>query len=91
MAGFFGKQQYAAIADMALTKKLSKHLCLECSTCAMFFNSSLIVSMIEWHTIYALSWVRVFSLVGLQLFPLGVAKKSFSDSEFRIQFSERPP
>ena len=25
-------------------------------------------------TIYALSWVRVFSLVGLQLFPLGVAK-----------------
>ena len=46
MAGFFGKQQYAAIADMALTKKLSKHLCLECSTCAMFFSSSLMVSMI---------------------------------------------
>ena len=39
-------------------------------------------------TIYAPSWERVFSLIGLQFFPLGVAKKSFSDSEFRIQFSE---
>lgn len=25
---------------MVLTKKLSKHLCLECSACAIFFNSS---------------------------------------------------
>ena len=90
MAGFFGKQQYAAIADMALTKKLSKHLCLECSTCAMFFNSSLIVSMIEWHTIYALSW-ELFFPRRVTIVSLRSCKKSFSDSEFRIQFSERPP
>lgn len=31
--------------------------------------------------IYALSWERIFSLVGLQFFSLGVAK-TFSDSEF---------
>ena len=39
--GFFGKQQYAAIAYKRLTMKLSKALCLECSTCAIFLSSSL--------------------------------------------------
>ena len=46
MHGFFGKQQYAANAPKIFTIKLSKHLCLECSTCAIFLSSSLIVSMI---------------------------------------------
>ena len=46
MHGFFGKQQYAAMAPNMLTIKLSKHRCLECSTCAIFFSSSLTVSII---------------------------------------------
>lgn len=46
MQGFFGKQQYAANAPSVLTMKLSNDLCLECSTCAIFFNSSFTVSMI---------------------------------------------
>lgn len=46
MQGFFGKQQYAASAPSVLTTKLPNDLCLECSTCAMFFNSSFTVSMI---------------------------------------------
>lgn len=45
MAGFFSKKQYAAIAESAFAMKLSKDLCLECSICAMFFNSSLTVSI----------------------------------------------
>lgn len=45
MQGFFGKQQYAAKAPRVLTMKLSNDLCLECSTCAIFFNSSFTVSM----------------------------------------------
>ena len=44
--GFLGKQQYAANAPSMLTTKFSKHLCLKCSTCAMFFNSSFTVSII---------------------------------------------
>ena len=43
--GFFGKQQYAAIAPNRLTIKLSKLLCLECSTCAIFLSSLLTVSI----------------------------------------------
>ena len=43
--GFFGKQQYATIALQMLTIKLSKALCLECSTCAIFLSSSLMVSI----------------------------------------------
>lgn len=43
--GFLGKQQYAAIALKRLTIKLSKALCLECSTCAIFLSSSLTVSI----------------------------------------------
>ena len=45
MAGFFSKKQYAAIADKELAMKLLKERCLECSICAMFFNSSLTVSI----------------------------------------------
>jgi hypothetical protein len=45
MAGFLGKKQYAEIPLRRFTRKLSKDLCLECSICAMFFNSSLIVSI----------------------------------------------
>ena len=36
---------YAAIAPNRLTIKLSKLLCLECSTCAIFLSSSLTVSI----------------------------------------------
>ena len=43
--GFLGKQQYAAIALKRLTIKLSRALCLECSTCAIFLSSSLTVSI----------------------------------------------
>ena len=43
--GFFGKRQYAAIAPKRLTMKLSKVLCLECSTCDIFLSSSLTVSI----------------------------------------------
>ena len=33
------------MAPNKLTMKLSKHLCLECSTCAMFLSSSFTVSI----------------------------------------------
>lgn len=55
MRGFFGKQQYAAGAPGRLTMKLSKHLCRECSTCAMFLNSPLTVSMIALFLVSILS------------------------------------
>ena len=42
MAGFFSKKQYAAIADKELAIKLLNERCLECSICAMFFNSSIL-------------------------------------------------
>ena len=45
MAGFFSKKQYAAIADKELAIKLLNERCLECSICAMFFSSSLTVSI----------------------------------------------
>ena len=45
MAGFFWQKQYAAIADKELAIKLLNERCLECSICAMFFNSSLTVSI----------------------------------------------
>ena len=45
MAGFFSKKQYAAIAESELAMKLLKERCLECSIWAMFFNSSLAVSI----------------------------------------------
>lgn len=45
MAGFFSKKQYAAMADRELAMKLLKERCLECSICAIFFNSSLTVSI----------------------------------------------
>ena len=41
MVGFFSKKQYAAIADSVFTMKLLNERNLECSTCAMFFSSSL--------------------------------------------------
>ena len=46
MHGFFGKKQYEAIAPSMFTTKFSKERCLECSTWAMFFSSSLMVSII---------------------------------------------
>ncbi len=45
MAGFFSKKQYAAIADKELAIKLLNERCLECSICAMFFSSSLTISI----------------------------------------------
>ena len=45
MAGFFSKKQYAAMADKELAIKLLNDRCLECSICAMFFSSSLTVSI----------------------------------------------
>ncbi len=45
MAGFFSKKQYAVIADKELAIKLLNERCLECFICAMFFSSSLGVSI----------------------------------------------
>ena len=45
MHGFLENRQKAAMATNKLTMKLSKHLCLECSTCAMFLSSSFTVSI----------------------------------------------
>ena len=45
IAGFFSKKQYAAMAERELAMKLLKERCLECSIWAMFFNSSLTVSI----------------------------------------------
>ena len=55
MYGFFGKKQYAANAPKTLTMKFPKDLCLECSTCAMFFSSSLMVSMMALFLVSSLS------------------------------------
>ena len=43
--GFFGNKQYTAITPNRLMMKLSKLLCQECSTCAMFLSSSFTVSI----------------------------------------------
>ena len=43
MAGCFSKKQYAADKELAI--KLLNERCLECSIYAMFFNSSLTVSI----------------------------------------------
>ena len=45
-----------------LTMKFSKDLCLVCSTCAMFFNSSLTVSMIAFFLFSSLSDVHQCAL-----------------------------
>ena len=45
MVEFFSKKWYAAITDQKLAIKLLNERCLECSICAMFFNSSLTVSI----------------------------------------------
>lgn len=45
MAGFFSKKQYATMAESELAIKLLKERCLECSIWAMFFNSSLTISI----------------------------------------------
>ena len=55
MHGFLGKKQYAANAPSKLTTKLQNDLCLECSTCAMFFSSSLTVSIIALFLVSSLS------------------------------------
>lgn len=39
------KKQYAAIVDKEFAMELLKERCLECSICAMFFGSSLTVSI----------------------------------------------
>mgnify|MGYP006922392538 CR=1 FL=1 len=44
--GFFRKHTISRNSPSMFTMKLSKFLCLECSTCAMFFNSSFTVSII---------------------------------------------
>lgn len=46
IVGFLGKKQYAAKAPSKLIRKLSKHLCLECSTLALFLSSSFTLSML---------------------------------------------
>ena len=68
--GFFGKQQYVAIPERRLTIKLSKALCLECSTCAIFLSSSLTVSIMALFLRSSLSesgindpFILLFSLV----------------------------
>lgn len=57
--GFFGKKQYAAIAAIVFMTKLWKARCRECSTCAMFFSSSLTVSIIALLRNKILSWIDI--------------------------------
>ncbi len=45
-ARYWGNLQYAAKAPCMFTTKLSKDLCLECSTCAIFISPLLTVSII---------------------------------------------
>jgi hypothetical protein len=47
MEGFFGKKLYAANPASMLTIKLAMERWRECSIWQIFFNSSLIVSMME--------------------------------------------
>ena len=42
--GLLSKKQYAASAAIILMMKLLTDLCLECTSCAVFFSMSLIVS-----------------------------------------------
>ena len=62
MAGFLGKKQYAMIAEIIFIRKFGSPLCLECTACAIFFSSSLIVSMID------LFRSNILSLSGISLF-----------------------
>lgn len=55
MADFFSIKQYTAMTDSELAMKLLKERYLECFICAMFFSSSLTVSIFLIHVIYILS------------------------------------
>lgn len=61
-------------------------------TCAFFVYGISLTS--KRRTTYALSWERIFYLVGLQLFPLGVAKNRSvtqnSEFSFPISYNSMP-
>ena len=83
MAGFFSKKQYAAIADKELAIKLLNERCLECSICAMFFNSSLTVS------IKALFLSKILSAILISEFFILFLTLVTSCMPFRKRFSNR--
>lgn len=83
MAGFFSKKQYAAMADSALAMKLLNELCLECSICAIFFNSSLTVS------INALFLNKILSAMLINEFLILFFTLVTSCMSFRKRFSNR--
>ena len=83
MAGFFSKKQYAAIADKEFAIKLLNERCLECSICAMFFSSSLTVS------IRALFLSRILSAILISEFFILFLTLVTSCMPFRKRFSNR--
>ena len=66
-----------------MTIKLSKHLCLECSTCAMFFSSSFTVSIITIFLSRILSCTLIIApfmlLFSLVIMLYSINKKSFKE------------
>ena len=84
MVSFFSKKQYTAIVDKELAMKLLNERCLECSICAMFFNSSLTVS------IKALSLSRILSAILIREFFMLFLTLVTSCMPLRKRLSNRP-
>ena len=62
MDGFFSKKLYAAKTERTFITKLNTLRCLECTSCATFLSSSLMVSMTD------LLRNRILSYNGMSLF-----------------------
>ena len=62
MDGFFSKKLYAAKTERTFITKLNTLRCLECTSCATFLSSSLMVSMTD------LLRNRILSYNGISLF-----------------------
>ena len=62
MDGFFSKKLYAAKTERRFITKLNTLRCLECTSCATFLSSSLMVSMTD------LLRNRILSYNGMSLF-----------------------
>ena len=62
MDGFFSKKLYAAKTERTFITKLNMLRCLECTSCATFLSSSLMVSMTD------LLRNRILSYNGMSLF-----------------------
>ena len=93
--GFFGNKQYTAITPNRLMMKLSKLLCLECSTCAMCLSSSFTVSIMALFlsknlskTLINAPFMLLFNLViscilSTKLTPMHLPNKTFLINEVR--------